>query len=251
MKNLFLKFLMLIFLSSQLLAYSGASKSGMISTTIPAHNFFSKLIVKNTMKTYSLIDDGENDKFKGMSLNSKQKNFFKDNLVYFHVNSGNVALDSISSDIQKLNKKVKILEMGESDGFSWLSPKAARKQLELIYNEAKAFNKGKSETYTKNYQAADAAFIKVDGYFEKLLLNSDTIAVYENSGLNTLATDYNLKTVSAEEMDKFKVIITDTFNDDIRSQAEKLGVRVISLDPARSNWLNQMKEFLNKLNSVK
>ena len=96
--------------------------------------------------------------------------------------------------------------MGESDGFSWLSPKAARKQLELIYNEAKAFNKGKSETYTKNYQAADAAFIKVDGYFEKLLLNSDTIAVYENSGLNTLATDYNLKTVSAEEMDKFKVI---------------------------------------------
>ncbi len=251
MKNLFLKFLTLIFLSSQLFAYSGASKSGMISTTVPAHDFFSKLILKNTMKTSSLIDEGENDKFKGMSLNSKQKKFFKDNLIYFHVNSGNTALDSISSDVQKLNKKAKILDIGRYDGFSWLSPKTARKQLELIYNEAKSFNKGKSEAYTKNYQAADAAFSKVDGYFEKLLLNSETIAVYENSGLKTLAADYKLKTVSAAEMAKFKVIITDAFNDDIRGEAEKLGVKMISLDPARRNWLNQMKEFLNKLNSVK
>ena len=251
MKKKILLFLIMIILSSQTFAWGGASKTGTVSTGSPAHDYFTRLIVKKTMRTYPLVKQDASDKFQDFSLNSKDKEFFKENLIYFHVASGNSDLDSVIPEIQKLNKKLEILEFDQTEGYPWLSPKTALVHLKSIYNKASEFNKGKSMEYAKNYQAANVAFEKIDGYFERLLSNSETIAVYQNSGLHPLAEDYNLKTVSAKDIGQYKSVIFDASSPEIVSQAQQLGVKTLILDPENKNWLAMMKSFLKELNSVK
>ncbi len=251
MKKKFLLFLIMIILNSQTFAWGGASKTGTVSTGSPSHDYFTRLIVRKTMRTYPLVKQDAADKFQDFSINSKDKEFFKENLIYFHVASGNYELDSVIPEIQKLNKKLKILEFNKTEGYPWLSPKTALIHLESIYKKASEFNKGKSKEYTKNYQAANTAFEKIDGYFEELLSNSETIAVYQNSGLQSLSKDYNLKTVSTKDIGNSKAVIFDTSSPEIVFQAQQLGVKTLILDPKNKNWLAMMKSFLKELNSIK